>query len=465
MTHLFGLDPTLVQTHHRRPFAVRFAGEEDQGAGGGGGGETKDEGGDEDAGFVYESHSVAPEMSPADTTEESASAAGVNETEGAEGRTDDKGETRTRDTATGKFTPAEKAAKGPKEKVAAPGKKGQEELGKRVQDLRRDVDSLTFSKHRAKEEADREETRLTTLRAEATALEAKLKRGDTTVEPGTKAGDKEKSGASTDDPMPKHPKFSDYETDAEYEAAVAKWSDEEMPGWDARRLNRMKQEIQDGVDAKMSTRDGERRAEQVTGRMAQTLSAVREEKADWGEKAEALREIRSSWVSEEAMKEHGPTPFLTDLSKSLLADGYKEGAELLYWLGSDAERATKVAELLPSRAMRDAIVANPPSVIPLLEHFATDDGRTEFETLKRMHPTQAMTSLGALILRIASASSGSDTIRRSVTGARPAARPQVGTVRAEGKGGKAAPATDFESWMTDEDGLDEARRREALGLT
>jgi len=263
--------------------------------------------------------------------------------------------------------------------------------------------------------------------------------------------------------MPEPPNYRDFDTDEAYEAAKVQWR-KDVATWQAARETSLKDDITKGVDARFSQQDqvqAETRRLQTVGR---TIETVKAKYQDWDEKREALADIQSSWY--EAGK-HGTvtTPFLSDLSFCLLAEENPEGGELLYFLGSDPARAQVLADLQPSRALRDALVSQE-SILPLLEHFATDAGQQEFDQLRRMpNPVRCIAAVGALSARLAAAPRGSAPAAHTVTKAQPSVKPPVGAPGARGaERPNAAKPVPFEQWMADEDAKEAAERNRLLGI-
>lgn len=444
-----------------RPFFDKS--EADGGPGGGGA--------DDDSGFSSDSASVAFTPAPDDTTvgteggldggpsEMSASAEGVND-----GGEEVDGEEAAAAAAAEKPAAGKPAveAKGPKQKKNVP-------LSERVATLKKEVDTLTHSKHKTNAELTADQDRLATVRRELADLEAKKR----ALATGAPAADPAKPGVTAtadegtdaDQELPEYPDYRKFDTDEAYEAAVGVWKKEaaKVTRENAARLERR---ITSGVEARLEGHSSEARAKEVEGTVVATLDKVRTGKyaADWNEKAAALQGVQSAWYNPET---HGQsrTPFLSDLSMSLLMQGREEGGDILHYLGSDPDKAQRLADLLPTRPLRDALV-NAPSVIPLLEHFATDEGAEEFEQLKRMHPLRMNQALGALFSRLAPASSGSGaTVKHTITKATPSARPPAGSPGARtGSGASNATPPPFEDWNAAEDARELAERKRAAGI-
>ena len=432
--------------------------------GAGGGADT-----DADAGeFSADSASVAFTPAPDDSTtqtaggldggpsEMSASAEGVNEggTDGVDGAEGEE---------TPPAEPAKPAVKSAEAKPAQPGaKKKNVPLTERVASLKKEVDTLTHSKHKTAAELTADQEKLTALRKEIADLEARKASGAAPAKPAEPA--KPKAADDTEPvPIPAHPKYKDFDTDEAYEEAVAKWTTDVQTA-NVENARRLEARITRGVEAKFTSQGSEARAREIQATVVATLEKVRAGKADWNEKATALKGVQSAWYNPE--KHSGSTtPFLSDLAMSLLAQGREEGAEILHYLGSDVDRAQRLADLFPTRPLRDAFV-HAPSVIPLLEHFATDEGAEEFEGLKRMHPIQMLQAFGALSTRLAApASSGSGApAKHAITKAAPSARPPAGSPGARGSAATPSTPNSFEDYMAQEDAAELALKKRLAGI-
>lgn len=402
--------------------------------------------------FTIESHS-APDAfadTPADTTTTAEPVTALV----AEGDQDETPETPVEDETPDASQQSEsqlgkaeaKAAETPKPKA------NKTPLTKRTTQLKHEVDALTHAKHKTKAELDAAERRLADLNREITAREAK---------PAEKAQAEPGKGETAPLAMPKVPNYRDYATDEEHEAALAKYYTD-LDAYHIDQQTRLEQRITAGVESRFRSVGDDAAMQAAEERLVTTLESVRKDKADWQEKAEALKEITSSWYDPAAHKE-ATTPFLSDLAKSRLAMGLADGGELLYWLGSDPDRAQVVADLLPNRPIRDAIV-HAPSVLPLLEYFATDEGQRAFEAMKQMHPLRVNQAIGALSVRLTGASSGSPAGAHPITKARPSARPPAGTPGARGSGGAPPGKQSFDDWMAEEDAKDLAKRKQLAGI-
>ena len=338
----------------------------------------------------------------------------------------------------------------------ATAKKNKKPLDKRTSQLQHEVATLTHAKHRTRTELDADEKRLADVRREIADLEAKRSGAPPAREPV-----RAPATSAAEAAMPEHPKYRDFETDEAYEAAVAKWRTEDVPTWQTAREQALEQRITQGVDSRFRGADSEAAQRAAERRVVSALQKVRDGKPDWNEKAANLKDVTSSWYDPE---KHGDqtTPFLTDLARTRMAMGQEDGAELLYFLAEDPDRAQVLADLLPNRPIRDAIV-HAPSALVLLEHFATENGQRDFEALKQMHPIRANQAIGALSARLAGASSGSLAQPHPITQAHPSARPPAGTPGARGSGSPPGKQS-FEDWMKSEDDKELVARKRALGI-
>ena len=336
-------------------------------------------------------------------------------------------------------------------------KGGKKTLSERVKTLKGEVDTQTFQLRQTQREIDAAQTRLAGLRREeAEAARTRSGAPATAGAPGAGASGvgkaEEKPAAKA---MPAPPKYRDFATDEEYEAAHATFLTA-LTEWQSARELALKNEIVSGVDTRLQSKADEdaaaESAREFQGRMREEAA----KHADWQEKAAGLQALRSPWYTEERHAHLGTTtPFLSDLVRH-----HDEGAQFLRFLMDDIGRATRLAALFPSRGMRDALVAAP-SLATLFEHFATDEGTKAFDEIKAMHPLRASAALGALSARL-TASSGSVTRPAPITKAEPPARPPVGSgTRTSG----AQPPANFEDWMAAEDAREERARRERAGLS
>ena len=428
--------------------------------GGGGGSDPAKEpavGQAEDDGFIIESASVPFTQAPLDTTlsaEEPAKepvAAVV-----APARTDGEDSASAAEAKTGAepvaAAEAGAPAKGPKSRKPS----------ERVAELRHEIDTLTHTKHRTVEETRELEAKRETLRAEIVDLDKKK---------AAAAGTSPAPTAAAEDTEPEHPKYRDFGTDEEYETAVATWKTNHR-GWSDRRLEALKKDITDGVEARFTSADQDVAQRTAMSTMVQTLTKVSAGLPDWDEKADALSAVRSSWFdpTRHIGADGKPVyaPFLADLAQTLMMDGAEEGATLLHWLGTDPDRAQRLADLQPNKFVRDAIV-HAPSVTPLLDFFASEEGAAEFERLNQMHPLRMNQALGALSLRLQPAPRGSGAAAHPVTQARPSARPPVGSPGARvdpaRQGASESQYQGIPGWMLDDETKDVQTHAKERGVS
>lgn len=415
----------------------------------------------EDDGFTIESASVPFTQAPEDTTlgaeeppvKEPAQAAAVV------ARTDGEDSASAAAVSVGADAGADGSAA-----VAAPpkGTKAARKPSERVAELRHEIDALTHTKHRTVEETRELEAKRETLRAEIVDLDKKK---------AAAAGTSPAPKAAAEDTEPEHPKYRDFGTDEEYETAVATWKTNHR-GWSDRRLEALKKDITDGVEARFTSADQDVAQRTAMSTMVQTLTKVSAGLPDWDEKADALSAVRSSWFdpTRHIGADGKPVyaPFLADLAQTLMMDGAEEGATLLHWLGTDPDRAQRLADLQPNKFVRDAIV-HAPSVTPLLDFFASEEGAAEFERLNQMHPLRMNQALGALSLRLQPAPRGSGAAAHPVTQARPSARPPVGSPGARvdpaRQGASESQYQGIPGWMLDDETKDVQTSAKERGVT
>lgn len=416
---------------------------------------------DED--FVIESYSHKEAFAPVpeDTTlgDERAGPATV-----AEAVVDERGETATAAVpAAGEQTDEGESSQSRMGQTAAPAEavkpkpKKSTDSHPRTAKLKHEIDTLTYQRREG-------ERQLAELNRQIEGRRAAASR-DAVLPTPTKAADAYV-------PMPTVPKYRDYATDEEYETAVGKYHTD-LAAWQTDQQTQLEQRITAGVESRFRGAGDDAAFQQAVERLEATKAKVMASKPDWDEKRAALGSIQSAWYDPAS---HGPentTPFLTDLARTLMMQGKDEGAELLYWLGSDPDRAQAVADLHPGVVrMRDGTVYSPlrdalvhaPSVLPLLEHFATEDGQREFEALKQMHPLRINQAIGALSVRLAGASSGSPAASHPITKAHPSARPPVGTPGARSIDTGTGKKPDFLTWKIDEDAKEILAQARAIGV-
>lgn len=405
-----------------------------------------------DSDFVVESHSVSNAFAepPADTTEDRATVAQLPEEAVVKDDMAPPTEQREMEAPPDESHPERQPASQPKPKTT---KKDKSLDGRTVQ-LKHEVDVLTHAKHRTKSEVEAAERQLGDLKQQIAAHEAKARGGAPAETPS-------QSQTDSDPPMPAFPDYRTFATDEEYETAKGKYHADLMT-WQRGHSERLEKRLTAGLESRFKDVGEETQFAAAVQRLEVTRNKVRDSKPDWNEKAANLQELQSSWYDP---TRHGDakTPFLSDLTRTLLMAGNEEGGELLYWLGEDLDRAQALADLFPTRPIRDALL-HASSVIPLLEHFATDEGAREFEALKQMHPVRVNQAIGALSVRLTSASSGSLVKSHPITMAHPSARPPAGTPGARSTTVASAGKLKFDDWMTAEDARERKERERLAGM-
>ena len=406
--------------------------------------------------WLSESHSVmdAVAETPADTTVHlKDSAASV--VEGEDGRSaEDRVEvspTPSDDVESySAATVAERVAGG-----ATPSKKKDEKHAPatRKKSIQAEIDDLTYRRETLRRETETEEARLRTLRTSVAPSEVAAKPGATVDE--TK-------GALGNDPRPARPKYKDFDDLEKFDDATAQWEADDV-AWMTRREARLRSEIEQGFDARLKSADADRFAEQADRDLSARVRSGKKAFEDFDAKVAHVKDLRSSWYRADR---HGDalTPFLSDVT----ANGQNPAA-VLYLLGSlaaaEPEKAQQLADLLPTRPIRDAILASSSPEV-LLEHFASDEGGEEFDTIKGMPPARQIMALGALEARLADASDRGPSAGAPapITGASPSAKPPVGSPRARA-GDPANKPFVFDEWMRDEDAKELEERKKLLGVT
>lgn len=429
-----------------------------------------------DSDFVVESHSAAFTPAPDDTTVAATSGAAAPEAgatasppagaaaDGVAAPDDDatgEEEAGTEEAQTGAVDgdPSQTSASG----ASAPardGKTGQfkkgggrKTLSEREKELRAKVDKTTFELRDA--ERQLAERRKELAQAGPPKKDASTTAGTGDSATGAAGRPEGAAGVAAPKPMPVAPKYRDFATDEEYETAHSKWM-ADVVAWNKDQLEAVKAEIQSGIETRLKTRDEQAQQDADEQAFTSRLAAEAAKHADWQEKAQGLASVRSSWFVPEKHDHLGPTPFLSDLVRNHV----EEGPQFMRFLMEDPDRAQALADLFPSRALRDALV-EAPSIAKLFEHFATDAGVKEFEALRTMPPARVAIAIGALSARLA-APGGSATKPRQITNAQPPARPPVG-----GAGARPAASTTpkpFEDWMAEEDAKEQRERERLAGV-
>ena len=395
-------------------------------------------------GFVVESHSAPIEESPADTTLEAKveTPAPVAKVVADEGDGD----------AVSASAAIADAAKGAKPE-AGKAKKGS--LEQRRQSLTKEIDTLTYKKHETDREYQAGQARLAKLQGELAALEGKLKPA---------AAEPVKPVALT---RPVLPKYRDFATDEEYEAAVAKHQTDDE-AWllkrDEERDKALETRVVESVEQRLNRERNEAAAGEADRALVDRLNVARAAHPDWQAKSEAVADLKSAWWDPVRHAGISPTPFLSDLAMNV-----EEGPEILYRLGTlmetEPDRAQRLADLLPTKQLREAIIISP-SPLALLEYFSTDEGEQVFGQLKGMHPSWLGQAIGALSARLEAAPGGPVSgVLHPITKASPSAKPPVGAPRTrEQTTGSGAPPGNFDKWMAEEDAKDAAKRAKELGI-
>jgi len=407
-----------------------------------------------DDGFTHESASVLFTPPPIDTTVGAESAAeappveavAIDVVSDAEPPSDEQAEPPISD-------PSQESAS----LDTAPAPKSQKKKGptlsERTAALKKDVDTLTYQKHQTQREMDEAAARLASMRAEVADLEAKRTGPAAPTQPVPAVTASDAVG-----PMPEHPKYRDFATDEEYETAVGQWRTDTAT-WQTARETALEQRITGGIDSRLTAAQRAEAARHADTALAQRIDAARAKYPDWAAKTAALQRLRSAWYDPAAHGAGSTTPFLSDLAQHHDTDG----AELLPWLGSDPARAQVLADLRPTRPLRDALVLAP-SLLPLLDFFVTPDGARAFEELKGMHPIRMNHALGTLSARLMAASRGSAPAAHAMTQAVPPAKPPVGMPGARGAGAPAATQS-FDDWYEAENRRELAERKRLAGIS
>ncbi len=346
---------------------------------------------------------------------------------------------------------AAKGAKAPQAPQAGGKKKD------RVETLQQQIGTKTFELRSTEREIAKRKAELDAIDREIAARKA----GAETPAAG-KDGKPAVAATAAPAELPEHPKYRDFATDDEYEAAVAKWK-VDVQAVMAARETALKTDIEKSIDTRLSSRDQVAQAKTVRDVVARTLQAVAAEYDDWGDHADALETIRSSWFDPE---KHGDNqaPFLHDLAFTRLQEGDAEGGHLLRFYGEDAERAQALADLLPTRGLRDALVVAP-HIRKVLAYFATDEGAKEFENLSRMPAARVSLAVGALSARLGAASGGTARPAHSITKATHPGGHTRGDAKGRGQVAAkpaAASGDEFEAFMAQEDAKEQAARERLL---
>lgn len=375
-----------------------------------------------DSGWSVESHSAETEPPPEDTTLESL----ADEAHGEESATP----------ATAR--PAQRAAA-----PATPAK------GKKKQTFQERIDELYGQTKQKDRDLEGATGRITALEAEIRALKTapvKPAEPDATTIAAAAA---ETARKAAEDAMPDPPRYVDYDSDEDYNKAVATWKTS-VGAWTTKREARLREEINTGVDRKLSEREQAENARQRDAAIIGKIETMRQAHPDFLEKVEANAEVFKQIKH----------PFLHDLIINT-----PDGGEFLYDLADDPDVALALGSLpLPTRPLADA-VRSTPAARQIMKYFATDEGRDAFMHLRTLHPIAVLREVGKLEARLESADRGSDTgARRPISNAVPPARPPVGSPRARAPQGSSGPPPPFEDWMAEEDAKEVAERRRQAGV-
>lgn len=331
-------------------------------------------------------------------------------------------------------------------------------LASRRAKLIKEIDTLSYNRQKTRDQITADQATLTRVRAELAQVNTKLGKPPASGDAGKPAG--QVTAPAGDKKLPERPKMPSYRayaTDEEYEKALETWQADDAK-WLEARDTFLEERITGSVNASRANDRAVAEATNAAHAVAERVEAAKAKYADWNEKLPALNEIVSPWADpSKGIK----APFLSDLVSST-----EDSGEILYWLMNNPDEGQSFAALLPNKALRDAFV-NAPSPLALVKHFATAEGRAEFDQLKAMHPDKTKVLIGALSARLEPAhdgGSGAET-QEPVTAANPTSKLPVGTPRAPASPGSASPTKkSFEDWMADEDAKETAERRKASGL-
>lgn len=343
---------------------------------------------------------------------------------------------------------------------AEPAKETKAQRAKRKRTARRDA--LQEEINRLTWERNQELQRIQEARAQRASLT------ETRQQP---PADEERDGASQQSspppeaPFPTLPVYTDFDTDDAYRAAVQEYNGK-VASWHAEQTKRVREDVAREMSTGVSQQLEAERARQAHETAREQFVAAREraqaEHDDWHDVVENVKQLRSSWTNEKFTGQDGqivPTPFLSDVVANT-----EQGPELLYWLGSNLDEAHALAELQPTTALRHAIVRSP-SPDRLMQHFATEAGRAEFERLKALHPVDLSIAIGVLSAQVSAAPRGStEPAPEPITQASPPAKPPRGMPAAQTHGqSQNSNQFDFESWMRAEDEREQKERERLLG--
>ncbi len=262
--------------------------------------------------------------------------------------------------------------------------------------------------------------------------------------------------------MPVHPTYSDFDTEADYQQAATKWATD-LEAWQTAREERLATAITGAVDDRLVQQQVRDQIRVRQDRFGHSLRAVAEQHPDLSEAVKNLEGIRSSWAPAGAPE----TPFIHDLVLNT-----RTGADYYYHLATHPEEAQVVAELFPSRHLRDAVLR---SSAPdrLMRYFATDEGRDAFHRLAGLPDAgDVRQTIGELSARLEAAAvrGPASTAPKPITSATPPAQPPVGSPMARGSGPRDATEIDLDDeaavarWIEADTQKDIEADRRSLGL-
>ena len=399
---------------------------------------------DED-GWVVESHSVIEPGQPPEPPERErvppVVTAAASETAPEADTSDDASASAAGDDATAETDPAaETAAEG---EATPTGSRKKENKARRFNDA-----------VRARHDAER---RLAIEAAKRETLEQELAR-TRTAPPGTPP--------ATDGPpapaMPVHPTYSDFDTETDYQQATSQWATD-LEAWQTAREARLATAITGAVDDRLAHQQVHTQLRAQQDRFGHSLREVAEQHPDLPAAVKNLEGIRSSWAPPGAPE----TPFIHDLVLNT-----RTGADYYYHLATHPEEAQVVAELFPSRHLRDAVLR---SSAPdrLMRYFATDEGRDAFHRLAGLPDAgDVRQTIGELSARLEAAAARGPalTAPKPITRATPPAQPPVGSPMARGSGPRDATEIDLDDeaavarWIEADTQKDIEADRRSLGL-
>lgn len=365
-----------------------------------------------------------------------------------DGQADD-GDDAADDQAATSEKPKAKAADA-KADAATPKKKGKDAVSQResrLDELQRDINASTYTKHQLQRDI-----------ADLEARRAALSSGQP-AQPGSAPAQTQSADAAqkADDLPPMQPSYADFSEEEEYQQAMQQWQ-KDMVSWSDRR-------IATGLETRMSAREQRDARMQAEREFASRMQATSNQHDDFGEAIEAVGSLASPWaaatpekyvdIGPDGREMFVPAPFLWDVIRNS-----QDGPEVLYYLGTHAEEAQALAELQPTTPIADAIIRSP-SPVQLMAYFATPQGRQHFDQLKAMHPVVLNQQIGLLTAQVSAAPSGpTGPAPQPITAATPHARPPRGAPRAQARTSQEGNF-DIARWIeeTNESEAAAARRR------